>query len=155
MSVLNILTSMSEGSVYKEKIQIGIEMTTKGAYYSMITQLLLKNKSNQRLVVINYDINFYKYLQAKNFSGNQNITHIFWDVKNLTKNFLNEKNDSFSDCFVLILGLDLLEIDSISFILNKVLSKTEKFLIQFSLEKNFMNLSNEIEEKKNIIKNRL
>eukprot|EP00340_Litonotus_pictus_P002615 CAMPEP_0170524836 /NCGR_PEP_ID=MMETSP0209-20121228/10296_1 /TAXON_ID=665100 ORGANISM="Litonotus pictus, Strain P1" /NCGR_SAMPLE_ID=MMETSP0209 /ASSEMBLY_ACC=CAM_ASM_000301 /LENGTH=226 /DNA_ID=CAMNT_0010813749 /DNA_START=258 /DNA_END=934 /DNA_ORIENTATION=- len=68
---------------------------------------------------------------------------------------ISAEKERFKNSTVIILGLDLLSPSLIKTILREVVSKTERFLTFFSLEKSFLNLSNEVESKKSLIKNNL
>lgn len=147
MSIANILSSLIEGKEIREKIQIGLEFSTKASYYSML-YTLIKNDPSKKL--LNFDINFYKYLiQIKKLSFSSNHTNIFCNTKEELLIYYTSNKEKFNSNIYVIVGLDLLSKELSQIVLTKLIRLMPKYLVVFSLEKNFLNLSNEIESKKN------
>jgi hypothetical protein len=148
MSAVNLLSAISEGSEIKERLQMLLEMTTKSSFYSYVYKILT---SNNNVKLINFDISFLKYLNtAKKFKFNQDNHFNFFSNILERINLIEEVNKS---RLYIIVGLDLLDKEILKKFITLILSKIPKYLIIFSLEKNFLNLNSEVEHKKNIVKN--
>ena len=133
MSALSIIQNILKGNNPYEKYKIGIQLNSKNSYFSIIENLLL---NNNHVIILNYDLNFYKYYKSKNFKFNENKLLNKKDLNNLSK-FDNTK-------IYIILGIDLISKDDNTNIseLFKYIIKPRNCIVFFAYEKSFKNLDN-------------
>jgi len=173
MSV-NLFKSILESHEFKTSTPsfFGMELNKKFSYFSIVKKMMEKNsKEKRKLLIINFDVLFYKYLIGNNYSNTNSSSNaveihhlfstnsnkeyyskIFSSMKNLDKNILK----SYS---IIIIGLDLISENSIIefFNFNKNFLKNVKFsLFIFAVDLSYTNLNDPlIEKKKSLIKSKM
>ena len=154
MSLVNLLNSIQEGTVVHDKFRIGIQFNYKLINYSYLLAYL---HNNNHIQLINFDINFYKYLQIAERQNEKktykaSITHILTNQQLAIKELVHSLN---KDKIIILNGVDLVLNHSVEVIL-RLLKSNNKIILYFVLEKTFKNLDNEtIILNNNIVKNKL
>ncbi len=167
---INFIKSIIDAQEVKSSTTpfIGFEFNKKFTYFTFVKKILEKyKKEKKKLILINFDVLFYKYISKLNlnltFDDNENSNKNIYLInilkhsidKEEIKNILSRDNNNIS---IFIVGLDLLNSENIhNFfsasrnLLNKYLSTT--FI--FSLDSSSNNLNQRNERKKDIIKSKL
>lgn len=138
MSIINTINNIIQGKDHNDRLRMCFEFSDKFAHFNLCKKII---KSDSKKVMINFDVNFYKYMKGNLES---NVKNYFLGVKDSIKNLVIENK------FYILLGLDLLDIELIKVIL-KHFSSVQRLIIFTSLEKTFLNLTDEVERKRNLI----
>lgn len=175
MSV-NLFKSILECQEFKTSMPtfFGVEFNKKFCNYSIIKKMIERNtKEKKRMIIINFDVLFFKYLNSENISIDNksayvDVHHLFSslnkDIYEKIFSSLNLKNSTadknlLKSVSLVILGLDLISEQSLMqfFNINKYyLNQVNYSLFLFSVDNSFINLNDTtIERKKSIIKSKL
>lgn len=139
MSIINTLNSIFQGKDYSDRIRLCFDFSEKFAHFNLCQKII---KSDSKKIIINFDVNFFKYLKSNN--SELVITNLFTDIFNSIKKLV------FENKFYIIIGLDLLDVNNIKSLLKQI-SAVSKVIIFTSLEKTFLNLTDNVEYKRDLI----
>ena len=183
---INYLKNLFDAEEIKfSNYSICIDFYKKFTYFSFVLKLL-KNfqKQNKKLVVINFDILFYKYISNFSFCKIDISDFLFSETKinnlfpvtnpiilNHFINYMTEDEErnlyliitklleiDANNLFLIVIGLDLLEINRIRkffFLTRKISHSINNSLHIFSTDNSSNNLIEENELKKNLIKSKV
>jgi hypothetical protein len=144
--MINLINALQEGNMPKEEFKIGLQLNLKSSYCSFINTLLSKNKN---ICLLNFDINFLRYLSHINSNLKENRTntqHILTDYSQQISDFHKRLA---KDSIVVIVGIDL--VDKKTEIIRII--KEHRCLVVFSYEKSFKNLVDKLELEKDLVRN--
>jgi hypothetical protein len=165
-----LIKSIFEGQDIKSlsNLNIGLEFNKKFLNYSLVKKLC-ENNQNRKILVLNFDIFFHKYI----IGTNNNDIKIYngktlgeGGVKDNTAminlyscgGLILEKLVSYKPYLIVICGLDLLS----ESIIHSFFKKNQNFLNNAafniylsSLDDSFINLNDDVEKKRNIIRSKL
>ena len=132
-------------------LNIGFEFNNKFNIYSIIGKLI----DNNRVIVLNYDILFFRYVVSSKLDR-KNIHNLYYQT--LDKEFYTKLFENFKTNILIIVGLDLLTEKLINdfFKFNKFNISLPNFtLFISSLDDSFINLDDENEKKRCIVRSKL
>jgi hypothetical protein len=170
MSIALIKSILEGQDVKTNNLSIGFEFNRKFLYFSVIRKLIEMNQG-KRILILNFDILFHKYIMISDLKntiktyntvnniGKENITMFNLYLHDLTKEtYQNIFNSMKSVNLIITTGVDLLSDIHIHnfFKINKSNILASQFNFFFSaLDDSFINLGDDIELKRDIIRSKL